>query len=56
VGDVIVSINGKEVSSIDGFRAATEKGDPKKGFRFVVESQGMERFAILRDSSGSDEE
>lgn len=56
VGDVIVSINGKEVSSIDDFRAATEKGDPKKGFRFVVESQGMERFAILRDSSGSEEE
>jgi serine protease Do len=56
VGDVIVSINGKDVSSINDFRAATEKGDPKKGFRFVVESQGMERFAILRDSSGSDEE
>jgi serine protease Do len=56
VGDVIVSINGKDVSSIDDFRAATEKGDPKKGFRFVVESQGMERFAILRDSSGSEEE
>jgi serine protease Do len=55
-GDVIVSINGKDVSSIDDFRAATEKGDPKKGFRFVVESQGMERFAILRDSSSGDEE
>ncbi len=56
VGDIIVSINGKDVSSIDDFRAATEKGDPKKGFRFVVESQGMERFAILRDSSGGEEE
>lgn len=56
VGDIIVSINGKEVTTIEGFRAATEKGDPKKGFRFVVESQGMERFAILRDSSGAEEE
>lgn len=55
VGDIIVSINGKDVATIEDFRGATEKGDPKKGFRFVVESQGMERFAILRDSSGSDE-
>jgi hypothetical protein len=33
-----------------------EKGDPKKGLRFVVESQGMERFAILRDSSETEED
>ena len=55
-GDVLVSINGKELASIADFRAAVEKADPIKGIRLVVESQGMERFAVLRDSSGSDDE
>ncbi len=55
-GDIIISINGKSVATIDDFKSATEKGDPKKGFRFVVESQGMERFAILRDSSEAEDE
>lgn len=48
-GDIIVSINGKDVSTIDEFRALTEKADLKKGLRLVIESQGMERFAILRE-------
>jgi serine protease Do len=48
-GDIIVSINGREVVSIEDFRAATAKADLKKGIRFVVESQGMERFAIIRE-------
>jgi serine protease Do len=48
-GDVIVSINGVDVSTVEDFRAATAKVDLKKGVRFVVESQGMERFAIVRE-------
>lgn len=56
VGDIVVSINGKRIESIDEFKAAVDKGDEKKGIRFVVESQGMERFAILRDSSEAEEE
>jgi serine protease Do len=55
-GDIIVSINGKDVSSIDEFRAITEKADLKKGLRLVIESQGMERFAILRESPDGEEE
>jgi serine protease Do len=55
-GDVIVSINGKSVSTIDEFRTVTEKADLKKGLRFVIESQGMERFAILREFPEGDEE
>lgn len=55
-GDIIVSINGKDVSTIDEFRAVTEKADLKKGLRFVIESQGMERFAILRENPEADEE
>jgi serine protease Do len=56
VGDIVVSINGKSIESIDELKAAVDKGDEKKGIRFVVESQGMERFAILRDSSEAEEE
>lgn len=55
VGDIIVSLNGEDISSIEEFRAITEKADLKKGLRLVVESQGMERFAILRDTSESEE-
>lgn len=49
-GDIIVSINGREVNTLNDFRAATAKADLKKGIRFVVESQGMERFAIIREN------
>jgi serine protease Do len=55
-GDIIVSINGKEVTTIDEFRAITAKADLSKGLRLVVESQGMERFAILRETPESEEE
>ena len=55
-GDIIVSVNGKEVYTIEEFRALTEKADLKKGLRLVVESQGMERFAILRESADGEEE
>jgi serine protease Do len=55
-GDIIVSINGREVTSAADFRAATAKADLKKGVRFVVESQGMERFAIIRETPEEAEE
>ncbi len=54
-GDVIVSVNGKETSSIEEFREAIAKADKKKGIRLVIESQGMERFAILREEGESGE-
>jgi serine protease Do len=55
-GDIIVSVNGKDVSSIAQFKEAISKGDLKKGIRVVVESQGMERFAFLRQQGGESEE
>ena len=55
-GDIIVSINGQEISTITQFKEALAKGDLKKGVRMVVESQGMERFAFLRQQGGEEEE
>ena len=55
-GDILVSINGTEVTSLSEFKATMEKADAKKGIRLVVESRGMERFALLKDSSSDDEE
>lgn len=54
-GDIIVSINGQEISTITQFKEALAKGDLKKGVRMVVESQGMERFAFLRQQGGEEE-
>jgi serine protease Do len=54
-GDIVVSINGKEIATITDFKDALAKGDLKKGIRMVVESQGMERFAFLRQQ-GTEEE
>lgn len=54
-GDIIVSINGQEISTITQFKEALAKGDLKKGIRMVVESQGMERFAFLRQQGGEEE-
>ncbi len=55
-GDIIVSVNGKDVTTISQFKDAIAKGDLAKGIRLVVESQGMERFAFLRQSVTSGEE
>lgn len=54
-GDIIGSVNGKSVDTVEAFRSELQKGDRKKGIRFVVESQGMERFAFIRDEEDSDE-
>jgi hypothetical protein len=51
-----VSINGKEITTISEFKEALSKGDLKKGIRIVIESQGMERFAFLRQQGGDDAE
>ena len=55
-GDVIVSVDGKEIDSIEDFREAISKGNLTKGLRFVVESQGMQRFAIVRGEVEQDED
>lgn len=54
-GDIVVSVNGVPVSNLSEFRESVAKGDVKKGIRLVVESQNMERFALLRDTSDSSE-
>jgi serine protease Do len=54
-GDVVVSVNGALVSTLEEFREAVAKGNVKKGIRLIVDSQGMERFALLRDTSESSE-
>jgi serine protease Do len=54
-GDIVVSINGKEITSITEFKDALAKGDIKKGIRMIVESQGMERFAFLRQQGAEEE-
>jgi len=48
--DVIVSVNGKLVSSTSDFYDHLKDADLKKGVRLVVESQGMERFVFLRSA------
>lgn len=50
-GDVIVSVNGVEINTLADLRAAVSKGDTKKGIRLIIDSQGMERFALLKDDS-----
>jgi serine protease Do len=55
-GDVVISVNDVEVLTLDEFKDAVEKANPKKGVLLVVESRGMERFALLKDSSESESE
>jgi S1-C subfamily serine protease len=54
-GDVIVSINGAEVLTIEDFKSAMKKASVSKGIRLVVESQGMQRFAIIRETEDSED-
>ncbi len=48
--DVIVSVNGKDVSSTSDFYEQLESANLKRGVRLVVETQGMERFVFLRSN------
>lgn len=54
-GDIIVSINGVEVVTIEDFKSAMKKASVSKGVRLVVESQGMQRFAIIRENEDSED-
>jgi serine protease Do len=47
-GDIVLSVNGKKVSSVAEFRKAVDKAALGKGIRMVVETQGMERFVFLK--------
>ena len=47
-GDIISSINGKEISNVSDFQAALKKADLKSGVRLLVESGGMNHFVILK--------
>ena len=46
--DIIVSVNGKRVHDVAEFNAIMSGVNLKKGVRFVVETQGMERFVFLK--------
>jgi serine protease Do len=49
-GDIVLSVDGKEVHSVKDFVASvTENGvKSSRGIRLVVESRGMERFIIMK--------
>lgn len=49
--DIIVSANGEAVSTPDEFRKIVSEDALEKGVRLVVETQGMERFVLLRGSA-----
>lgn len=46
--DIILSVNGKKVSTVAEFNAAVDKASLSKGIRMVVETQGMQRFVFLK--------
>lgn len=48
--DVIVSINGEKISSLEQFYKVLDAMDLKKGSRMVVKTEGMERFVFLKAS------
>ena len=49
-GDVIVSINGKEIHTSDQFRAVMEKSNTTEGIRMRVKRDGGQRFVFLKQS------
>lgn len=53
-GDVILSLNGQPVTSVEEFNAALSNADPQKGIRMRVHSNGVTRFVLIRNAnSGS---
>ncbi|RIL11693.1 MAG: hypothetical protein DCC75_01870 [Proteobacteria bacterium] len=48
--DIIVKIDGAEIENVSDFNSAVESASVRKGIRMVVESQGMDRFVILKSS------
>lgn len=47
-GDIIISINGNDVTDTNQFNDELKKANVSKGIRLVIESQGMERFVFLK--------
>jgi serine protease Do len=54
-GDIIVSINGEEIRTVADFKTAMKSSSLSKGIRLVIESQGMQRFALIKESPESEE-
>jgi serine protease Do len=48
VGDIIVSVNGKEVSNINEFNQQVRRGDLQKGLRMQVITEGSRRFVLVK--------
>lgn len=46
-GDIILSVNGERVANLEDFDGAVNESSLEKGMRFVVESEGMERFVFI---------
>ena len=50
--DIIISINGKEVSDPKEVKEMISDDALKDGVRFIVETQGMQRFVMVQSSNG----
>ena len=50
--DIIISINGKEVSDPKEVKEMISDDTLKDGVRFIVETQGMQRFVMVQSSNG----
>lgn len=46
--DIIVQVDGEDIKDVASFRRQVSAERLKKGVRMVIESQGMERFAVLK--------
>lgn len=54
VRDVIISINGKKITSAAEFEKKATKAALSKGIRLTVESQGIDRFVFLKSNDGEE--
>lgn len=48
--DIIISVNGKSVKNVKEFLAIVNDAALTKGVRLVVDTQGVERFVVIRSS------
>lgn len=48
VRDIIISVNGKRVKNVKDFLAAATSDALNKGIRMIVETQGMERYVLMK--------
>jgi serine protease Do len=53
--DIIISINGKEISSASEVKEMITDEALSAGIRFVVETQGMQRFVLIQSSDEGEE-